>query len=73
MARTFHHSHKFGKRHAWQFHYLGNSPSWWTRLHMNRPKRMADRRLLHRVAAGNIDPDGAAFALGSRKPHVYYW
>lgn len=74
MARTFHHSRKFGKRHLWRWgNFYGSTPGWWTRLFMNRPKRLADRRLLHRVVAGSVDPDAATFAVGCRKPHKYYW
>ncbi len=74
MARTFHHSAKWGKRHVWRFgNFYGHTPSWHTRLFMNRPKRLDNRRALHRVATGAVDADAMAFALGCRKPHKYYW
>ncbi len=82
MARTFHHSRKFGK-YGWLKlghkgrqqvgYFMGATPSWYTRLYMNRPKRMDDRALLRRVAAGKIDTENVTFALGNHRPHVYFW
>jgi len=40
---------------------------------MNRPKRRRDAALLAAVVAGKIDPDAAAYAVGGRRPHVYFW
>lgn len=48
------------------------TPSWWTKLYMNRPKRRENRRLC-KMALSGVDADELNFPLGNRKPHVYYW
>jgi hypothetical protein len=48
------------------------TPTAWTRMRMNRPKRYDNKRLLREVMH-NLDYDATAFPLGSRKPHVYYY
>lgn len=48
------------------------TPSWWTNLYMNRPKRRENRRLCKKVLGG-VEADELVFPLGNRKPHVYYW
>ena len=48
------------------------TPKWWRKLHMTRPKRRENSLYCFRVMKGD-DPDGLAFPLGNRKPHVYYW
>ncbi len=52
--------------------FLAKTPSWWTREFMNRPKRNANKRLCKKVEQG-MDPEGIAWPLGSKKPHVYFW
>lgn len=49
-----------------------STPGHWVRDHMNRPRRRQNRRLCHLVTRGH-DPEGLAWPLGNRKPHVYYW
>ena len=71
MSKTFHH----GKRAPrWSFN-MGRwpTPNWWTRYHMNRPRRRENRHLLRQVRKGYRDADDTAFCLGSRKPHRYFW
>lgn len=73
MSRTNHHG-KHGSR--WLFKMprpYGSTPGWWVALFMNRPRRRRDRRLLERVVKGLVDADEAAFSVGGRRPHVYYW
>ena len=48
------------------------TPSWWTSLHMNRPRRRMNTHLCHLVVSG-MDPDELVFPLGNNKPHHYYW
>lgn len=54
------------------WHYLKGSPSWWTRLTMNRPQRRAGRVWEHTVLKEldleDCDPPGVG-----HKPHVYYY
>ena len=49
-----------------------NTPSWWTRLIMNRPQRRAGRiwedTVLREINLEDTDPPGVG-----RKPHIYYW
>ena len=53
-----------------------STPSWWTRLFMNRPQRIASKRWEREIvnysfwdlAQDNFDPP-----LVGRKPHTYYW
>lgn len=49
-----------------------STPGWWVRVHMNRPRRRANRELCRLMALGH-DPDAINLPLGNRKPHVYYW
>ncbi len=48
------------------------TPKWWRKLHMSRPRRRENTVACIRIMKGD-DPDGMAFPLGNRKPHVYYW
>lgn len=76
MSRTYHHGliqHKPWHKHPPGYHWASVTPSWWTRLYMNRPKRCRDARMLKRVIAGSLDADAAPWELGSHKPHNYYW
>ena len=74
MSRTHHH----GEWKPWVkrppgAYWAGMTPSWWTKLFMNRPKRRRDSRRLHGVLSGRLDPDDTTWELGSHKPHNYYW
>lgn len=48
------------------------TPGSWVRQHMNRPRRLENRRLCRLVVAGG-SPDVMVWPLGSRKPHIYRW
>lgn len=54
------------------WHWLNSTPSWWTRLMMNRPQRRAGRVWEHTVLKEldleDCDPPGVG-----HKPHVYYY
>jgi len=54
------------------WHWISASPSWWTRLTMNRPQRRAGRmwehQVLREVDLEDTDPPGV-----SHKPHQYYY
>lgn len=76
MSRTHHHSRRHAKGPTAKLMYdnwMYATPAWWVRLHMIKPKRHDDRALLRKVAADAVDADSATFAVGCRKPHVYYW
>lgn len=49
-----------------------NTPSWWTRLYMTRPRRLENKSSCRAILRG-ADPDGMNFRLGNHKPHEYYW
>ena len=48
------------------------TPSWWTNLYMNRPKRRMNKHLCQKIVSG-VHPDELVFPLGNSKPHEYYW
>lgn len=54
------------------WHWLNTTPSWWTRLMMNRPQRRAGRiwehKVLREVDLEDTDPPGVG-----HKPHQYYY
>jgi hypothetical protein len=53
------------------WHWMSASPSWWTRLMMNRPQRRAGRVWEQKVLLEDLeetDPPGVG-----HKPHQYYW
>ncbi len=53
-----------------EWHWM-STPSWWTRLCMNRPERRANKLRERNILISNVDefdfPD-----LGHR-PHIYFW
>lgn len=55
-----------------EWHWLGSTPSSWTRLMMNRPMRARGRaweaKVLREYDLEETDPPGV-----SHKPHQYYW
>ena len=55
-----------------EWHWISSTPSWWTRLTMNRPQRRAGRVWEHNVLKltdlEDCDPPGVG-----HKPHIYYW
>ena len=53
-----------------EWHWM-STPSWWTRLTMNRPQRRAGRLWERKVLFQDLedaDPPGV-----SHKPHIYFW
>jgi hypothetical protein len=54
------------------WHWLNTTPSWWTRLTMNRPQRRAGRVWEHEVLKQadleDCDPPGVG-----HKPHIYFY
>lgn len=48
------------------------TPKWWMRAYMTRPKKLESRRLCRQILLGG-DYDGMTFPLGNRKPHEFYW
>lgn len=52
-------------------HWMG-TPSWWTRIMMNRPMRARGKQweklVLKELDIEDTDPPGVG-----KKPHVYYW
>ena len=84
MARTHHHSRKWGSRHRWADRLdraghsgcrdAGEAPSWHVRLHDERPGRRADGMTMLRLMKAELDPDAVCFIRGrGRKPHTWYW
>lgn len=57
-----------------EWNWLSSTPSWWTKLTMNRPKRRAGRLWEATVTGKTLEsledempPDA------SKRPHIYYW
>lgn len=76
MSRTHHHgliSYKPWQKRPAGYSWCSQTPGWWVRLFMNRPKRAAIHRLERKILLGVLDPDSTYWPLGSRKPHSYYW
>lgn len=59
---------KNGRDGHWQY----STPSDWTRLQMNVPRRRKNKRDCKKVLQG-ADVEGMWFELGNHKPHSYYW
>lgn len=77
MSRTHHHGLP-SKKKPWVkrptgYNFYTDTPSWWTRLYMNRPRRHRDDLCLKRISSGLVDVDAAIFSVGGHRPHVYYW
>jgi hypothetical protein len=55
-----------------EWHWINQTPSWWTRLTMNRPQRRAghiwEHEVLKQADLEDCDPPGVG-----HKPHIYYW
>lgn len=59
------------RRDNTEYGWLGSTPSWWTRIMMNRPQRRKGRVWERKVLFEDFeesDPPGVG-----RKPHQYYW
>lgn len=56
------------------YHWVSNTPSWWTRLFMNRPQRAAAHTWEKRVVHLPVDLlEEVDLPNVSKKPHKYYW
>lgn len=76
MSRTHHHGwikYKPWMKHRAGYYWASQTPGWWVRLFMNKPKRAAIHRLERKIETDRADADSVTFPLGSRKPHSYYW
>lgn len=61
-------------RHVDTEHHWMSTPSWWTRLVMNRPQRRAGRIWEHTAAhTAKEELDVLDTPSVSHKPHQYYW
>ena len=49
-----------------------STPSWWTRMHMNRPERIRAKREVAKIKH-MIDLEEVDVPDLKRKPHVYYY
>lgn len=75
MSNTYHHGDKskkkkFGKNWQW----LQSTPSWWTKLFMNRPQRRKTKLWeteAVKVSQNNLDLLDKPNV--TKKPHKYYW
>ncbi len=52
-----------------EWHWM-STPSWWTRLVMNKPKRRACRLWENTRTLDNLDDVCPDYG---NKPHIYYW
>jgi hypothetical protein len=73
MSRTYHH----GEWKPWVKRPVGTrfimmTPSWWTAMTMNKPKRHRDNLMLRGVLMGTINVDATVWELGNHKPHRYF-
>lgn len=60
------------KRKDTEWHWM-TTPSWWTRLTMNRPKRKKQNRQLRVIPDDLEQLDLVDVADTGNKPHEYYW
>lgn len=51
-----------------EWHWMG-TPSWWTQMFMNRPRRSAENQQLRNMG----DVEDFDFVDVKRKNHIYYW
>jgi len=56
------------------WHWLQSTPSWWTRMMMNRPQRRESRLWEHDAERISLDSlEELDYPLVGKKPHIYYW
>lgn len=53
-----------------EWHWM-STPSWWTRLTMNRPQRRFYHLLEHKALKSDLEDFD--FPDLKKKPHIYYW
>ena len=60
---------KLRKHKDFTYHWM-STPSWWTKVKMNRPMRRKLKQALHTVSNLEEFDEGTGY---SKKPHRYYW
>jgi hypothetical protein len=55
-----------------EWHWM-STPSWWTRLMMNRPQRRAAKVWERKVLMAEQIDETVDVPNCSNKPHIYYW
>lgn len=56
------------------WHWMGATPSWWTRMTMNRPQRREAHLWEHDVARTSLEElEEVDKPNASHKPHIYYY
>ena len=73
MSRTRHHGDKAKERAfgaGWRW--LSQTPGWWVRLFMTKPKRAETTRLLKKVGRIPNIEDAPEFPV-AKKPHKYFY
>ena len=75
MGNTNHHGNKAKERKfGANWHWLSNTPAWWTRLMMNRPQRKAGKTWERKATTTAVEQlDEVDTPSVSRKPHQYFW
>lgn len=57
-----------------EWHWMGSTPSWWTRMTMNRPQRREAHLWEHDVARTPLEElEEVDKPNASHKPHIYYY
>ena len=57
-----------------EWHWMGSTPSWWTRMTMNRPQRREAHLWEHDVARLPLEElEEVDKPNASHKPHIYYY
>lgn len=56
------------------YHWVGNTPSWWNHLYHTKPQRAKATVWEHEVVKRSVDDlDDLDLPNVSNKPHKYYW
>ncbi len=53
-------------------YWLNQTPGWWVKLYMTRPKRRVNKKLCAAIVQGH-DYDDMAFPCGNCRPHEYFY
>lgn len=62
---------KLPRRKDTEWHWQ-STPSWWTRLYMNRPQRVTSNQYMRQLSL-QIDLELVDPPPIGKKPHIYYW
>lgn len=74
MSRTNHHGDKKKAKLFNPWHWLRSTPSWWTRLTMNRPQRRAAHNWERKASTTDIEKlEDVDTPSHGKKPHQYFW